>query len=83
MGKSCLRLGEVRSGEVIVEEPGMNSLSPRSSLTLDILGIIVEEMRSLGGGGGGESFRFLVLNDRLGRPPKSSAEEGGSVAGKA
>jgi hypothetical protein len=60
----------------------MNSWSLWLSLTLDILGITVEEKRSLGGGDGGESFRFLALNDRLGRPPKSSAAGGGSVAEK-
>lgn len=84
VGGSCLRLGGVRSGEVIVEEPGMNSWSSSlPALTLDILGITAEEMRSLGGTDGGDSFHRLGSNDdRLGKPPKSSGAGGGFRAEK-
>lgn len=78
MGGSCLRLGGVRSSEVIVEEPGMNSrLPPSPALTLDILGITVVKTRSLGGTDGGESSGCIGLNDPLGKPPKSSGAGGG------
>ena len=83
VGGSCLRLVEVRSGKVIVEQPGMNSWSlPSPAPTLDILGITVVEMRSLGGMDGGESLRCLALNDRRGKPPKSSGAGGGFGVGK-
>ena len=62
----------------------MNSWLSQLSQTFDILGITVEKVRSLGGTDGGESFLSLALNDdRLDKPPKSSAEGGGFVAGKA
>jgi hypothetical protein len=83
MGGSCLRLGRVRSGEVVVEEPGMKSGSPSTpTLTLDILGMTIEEMRSLGGRDGGDSFRCLGSNDRLCKPPKSSGAGRGFGAEK-
>jgi hypothetical protein len=64
VGGSGLRLGRVRSGKVIVEEPGMNSWSPSlPELTLDILGMTVAEVRCFGGRGGGESLRCLEANE--------------------
>ena len=78
VGWSCLRLGEVRSGKTIVEQPGTNSwllLSPAQPF--DILGMTVVETRSLGGMDGGESLRRFALNDRRGKPPKSSGVGGG------